>query len=138
MKKIFLLLALVFICSGCTAYRSTGYEITPASNLVVTHENGEPLTECELIGMLCKVELPDGSSVEGKIRQIDELSLTLVKETPASEWKKARTVTNKVMKTDISDLSLKAPSKFRTFLIIIGASAIGFAAVAAHGLSKLS
>ncbi len=130
LKKLILLIALLYVCTGCSSYRLAHHKISPTKDLVVKSSGGDLLTESELIGNHCQIKLLGGSTVEGEIIAIDQQSVSLGnkgKNSSALENDNSfATVVTIVKKTEIYELKLKSPAGFKTLLLISGLSIIGY------------
>ena len=137
MKRVVFLISFLIFSSGCNSYRVARFESSPSVDVVVYDDNRELIPESELIGRQCKIELRDGSIVEGKIYQIDQQSITISEgqNDSALNWENKDPVV--VMKDQVSAINLACHSPGKTNLLTLGAgvalAGVLLLAAMAHG-----
>ena len=114
LKRAIVLTSLIVLLSGCSAYRATNFEIMPDRGLVIWNDSGKAIPESDLIGLSCKIEMHDGSVLDGEIKEISQREIKLTKEEAISAIEADRKYITVVAVTDISDMSIKHLQKERS------------------------
>ena len=118
MKRVIFLIFLLVVLSGCSAYREINYEVIPEEGLAIKNDSGETIPKWELIGQYCRIELNDGSVLDGEIQALSQNEIRITNEEHFSAMESSRKYLHVVSVKDISGISAYSGHSGQPFRLI--------------------
>ncbi len=101
-----LLMVFLVACAGCAAQKNTNFMFTPTGELIAVGDKSQVLSDGELVGEHCTIELKDGTVLKGIILAASPVDLSLGRDKDSAAMEDVNAVAETVHKNEIGSLTL--------------------------------